>query len=228
VNHQARPYKKWLFSSFLERESMKPPQMKLITDFTEAQWVQETLYPWDDLHIACLGVFIPVGFQSYLTIRHENTDPLLGSVSSLNFERLTLMLCDFTETPDDCFVGIWCGFGWGFEDQYSDLFKSFSRCKEFDQFFNLPNREYYLLQCEVLESLKIGQIIFGYLDFQRPNLMWPRDKSWFISNEIDFDVTLVGGSEELIREIENYPYFVTERFDPAVPNRGIYRADWML
>jgi hypothetical protein len=207
---------------------MKPPQLKLITDFTEAQWVQETLYAWDDLHIACLGVFIPVGFQSYLTIRHDNTDPSLGSVSSLNFERLTLMLCDFTETPDDCFVGIWCGFGWGFEDQYSDLFKSFSRWKEFSQFFNLPNREYYLLQCEVLESLKIGQIIFGYLDFQRPNLMWPRDKSWFISNEIDYDVTLVGGSEELIREIENYPYFVTERFDPAVPNHGIYRADWML
>ena len=93
---------------------MKPPELKLVTDFSEAKWVQETLYPWDDLHIACLGVFIPVGFQSYLTIRHDNTDPSLGSVSSLNFERLTLMLCDFTETPDDCFVGIWCGFGWGF------------------------------------------------------------------------------------------------------------------
>ena len=207
---------------------MKPPELKLVTDFSEAKWVQETLYPWDDLHIACLGVFIPVGFQSYLTIRHDNTDPSLGSVSSLNFERLTLMLRDFTKTPEECFVGIWCGFGWGFEDQYSDLFKGFSHRNKFNQYFNLPNREYYLLQCEVLESLKIGKIIFGYLDFEKPNLMWPRDKSWFISNEIDFDVTLVGGSEELIREIENYPYFVTERFDPAVPNRGIYRADWML
>ncbi len=85
-----------------------------------------------------------------------------------------------------------------------------------------------MLQCGILESLKIGQIIFGYLDFERPNLMWPRDKSWFISNEIDYDVTLVGGSEEMICEIENFPHFITERFDPAVPNYGIYRADWML
>ena len=207
---------------------MKPPKLKLVIDFSEAKWVQETLYPWDNLNIACLGVFIPVGFESYLTIRHDNTDPSLGSVSSLNFERLTLMLRDFTETPNECFVAIWNGFNWGFEELYSDLFKSFSKQNEFNQFFNLPNRGYYLLQCEILESLKIGKIIFDYLMFEKPNLMWPRDKSWFVSNEIDYDVTLVGGSEELIREIENYPYFVTERFNPAVPNRGIYRADWML
>jgi len=207
---------------------MKTPQLNLVTDFTEAIWVQETLYPWDDQHIACLGVFIPKGFESYLTIRHDNTNPELGSVSSLNFERLTLMLRDFTESPDECFVGIWNGFGWGFEELYSDLFKSFPKGKDFDQFFNLPNRDYYLLQCEILESLKIGQIIFGYLDFEKPNLMWPRDKSWFVSNEIDYDVTLVGGTEEMIRELENYPYFVTERFDPTIPNYSIFRANWML
>lgn len=207
---------------------MQPPKLQLITDFTEAEWVQETLYPWDDQYIACLGVFIPVGFESYLTIRHDNSDPDLGSVSSLNFERLTLMLRDFTEKPNECFVGIWNGLGWGFEELYSDLFKSFSKGKDFNQFFKLPNRDYYLLQCEILESLKIGQIVFGYLDFEKPNLMWPRDKSWFVSNEIDYDVTLIGGSEEMIREIENYPYFVTERFDPAIPNYRIFRANWML
>lgn len=111
---------------------------------------------------------------------------------------------------------------------YSDLFNSFSRWKDFDKFFKLPHRNYYLLKCDILESLKIGEIIFGYLEFERPNLMWPRDKSWFISNEIDYDVTLAGGSEEMIREIENFPYFITERFDPVVPNYAIYRADWML
>ena len=142
---------------------MKPPKLKLVIDFSEAKWVQETLYPWDNLNIACLGVFIPVGFESYLTIRHDNTDPSLGSVSSLNFERLTLMLRDFTETPNECFVAIWNGFNWGFEELYSDLFKSFSKQNEFNQFFNLPNRGYYLLQCEILESLKIGKIIFVLL-----------------------------------------------------------------
>jgi len=207
---------------------MKPPKLQLITDFDEAKWVQVALYPWDDIHIACLGVFIPVGFESYLTIRHDNSDPVLGSTVPLNFERLTLILQDYTKTPKDCFVAIWNGLGWGFEKVYSDLFNNFSRWKDFDKFFKLPNRNYYLLKCDILESLKIGRIIFDYLDFERPNLMWPQDKSWFISNEIDYDVTLVGGSEEMIREIENFPYFITERFDPAVPNYGIYRADWML
>ena len=75
---------------------MKPPKLKLVTDFTEAEWVQETLYPWDDQYIACLGVFIPVGFDSYWTIRHDNGDPDLGSVSSLTFVRLTSMCGVFT------------------------------------------------------------------------------------------------------------------------------------
>lgn len=34
-----------------------------------------------------------------------------------------------------------------------------------------------------------------------PNLMWPIDRSWCLATEIDFDSTLVGGSQELIADI---------------------------
>jgi hypothetical protein len=36
---------------------------------------------------------------------------------------------------------------------------------------------------------------------QAPNLMWPSDRSWFVSTEADFDSTLVGGNRSLINEI---------------------------
>lgn len=34
-----------------------------------------------------------------------------------------------------------------------------------------------------------------------PNLAWPRDRSWCLATEIDFDSTLVGGSAELIAAV---------------------------
>jgi hypothetical protein len=34
---------------------MKRPELKLITDFSEAQWVQEILYPSDEQYRNCLG-----------------------------------------------------------------------------------------------------------------------------------------------------------------------------
>lgn len=34
-----------------------------------------------------------------------------------------------------------------------------------------------------------------------PALMWPEDHAWFLASEIDFDSTLVGGSQELIDAI---------------------------
>jgi len=34
-----------------------------------------------------------------------------------------------------------------------------------------------------------------------PNYIWPSDKTWCLVTDIDFDSTLVGGSDSLIKEI---------------------------
>lgn len=208
-----------------EREEMKRPKLKLITDFSEARWVQESLYPREEQYHNCLGSYIPVGFESYIAIRHENNDPKLGTTIPLNFEKLILLIRDFTETPDTCFVGIWNGFGWNLEREFPELFKNLKPWKTFEKFFKIPDRKFYLMQTEILDTLKIGHFMFNNFNYEKSNLLWPSDRNWFVVNEIDFDVTLVGGSEQMICEIENCWDFVTERFDPTVKNKDIFIAD---
>jgi hypothetical protein len=52
------------------------------------------------------------------------------------------------------------------------------------------------LATRVPESIEPG----GWLDIS-PNMMWPQDRAWFLASEIDFDSTLVGGTDELVDEI---------------------------
>ena len=67
--------------------------------------------------------------------------------------------------------------------------------------FQLPNRNYLLLQGSIMEALHIGFQHGSYFSLQSPNLIWPEDKSWILVSEIDFSATLVGGSQELIQKI---------------------------
>ena len=73
--------------------------------------------------------------------------------------------------------------------------------------------------------LKIGSIYGEHFEQELPNLMWPKDKSWFVSKEIDFEVTFVSGSEKVIKEIENTWAFATERFDSKDPKLTIFIAE---
>jgi hypothetical protein len=34
-----------------------------------------------------------------------------------------------------------------------------------------------------------------------PNLIWPTDRAWLLASEIDFDSTLIGGSDALVEAI---------------------------
>ena len=38
-----------------------------------------------------------------------------------------------------------------------------------------------------------------------PNIFWPADRAWCVASEIDFDSTLVGGSEKLITTLVEDP-----------------------
>lgn len=41
---------------------------------------------------------------------------------------------------------------------------------------------------------------------QSPSQWWPQDRGWFVGSEIDFDSTLVGGSESLVEQIVTDPH----------------------
>ena len=78
--------------------------------------------------------------------------------------------------------------------------------------FSLPNREYLLMRGPLTEAKKIGYSFSGRFDFESPNLLWPSDRSWLMVTDIQFDFTLVGGSEKLIQSILNTDSFTVQRF----------------
>ena len=78
--------------------------------------------------------------------------------------------------------------------------------------FKLPNREYLLMRGPLSEARKIGWIFSESFHPQSPNLLWPSDRCWILATEIDFNVTLIGGSESLVEAILNTGSLTAERF----------------
>lgn len=62
------------------------------------------------------------------------------------------------------------------------------------------------------EAKKIGWIFSESFQPQSPNLLWPRDRGWILATEIDFNVTLIGGSESLVATILDAGSLTAERF----------------
>ena len=211
---------------------MKKPNFELASGPKDAQWLNETLYPWDKDDFLQLGSIIPEGFESYIAIRHVKKTENSDNFNCMNYEKLNLILADYTTDPSKCFYGVWVGFGWDFEGEYRRIFRK--KPKEFDSLNNrfvyadllrLENREYYLLFGDLFDSLKIGHYVGGVFFEEKPNLVWPESKEWFVASEIDFDVTLVGGSKKLINYIELSFPDMTERFTPETRTNEIYIAD---
>ena len=78
--------------------------------------------------------------------------------------------------------------------------------------FKLPNREYLLMRGPLSEAKKIGWRFSESFHSQSPNLLWPSDRSWILATEIDFNVTLIGGSKSLVAAILNSASLTAERF----------------
>jgi len=78
---------------------------------------------------------------------------------------------------------------------------------------SLPNRNYLLMTGPITEASNLGYQFSNFPSMQSPNLMWPRDQAWVLASEIDFDVTLIGGSSDLVDAILQIPHLVTEEFN---------------
>lgn len=163
-----------------------------------------------------------VGASRY---RNESPDwpggaPETGSLERPLLAPLLEMLAEHTDTPDRALFGIWPGMTWGrvvAAPASSDggLSSAPSWRSTDDLSFAFPqeqvakprlraSREYVVLA----GSLHAGTFVEGWLSPSSPNVIWPKDRAWFLAGGIDFDSTLVGGSDQLAeRIIEN------ERFE---------------
>ena len=84
----------------------------------------------------------------------------------------------------------------------------------------LPQREYVLLTADVREfadpawTETAGLGWAGGFGGPTPNLLWPADRAWLLASEIDFDSTLIGGSQTLIDAVVADPALESAEVGP--------------
>jgi hypothetical protein len=157
----------------------------------------------------------------------DGEDPPRGDFPANQSETLRQILTGHTNGSAHCFFGLWTGWQWveagnirinakylGKGDrgrayvrasQNADAARvAFSSIDLNHPHLRLLGRDYLVLVGPLSASAQIGDPD-GLNGFTRhsPNLIWPADRSWFVSSEIDFDSTLVGGSGDLIDDILN-------------------------
>jgi hypothetical protein len=118
-------------------------------------------------------------------------------------ERLVAALRRHTTTPDDCWFGVWAGFGWPTEGPHVPGTV-------------LLGREYRLLRGPV--ELAATNLAPEPAE-QSANIWWPADRAWCVVTDIDLMSTYVGGSTACIRsllaapDLEVVPSGVSDRLD---------------
>ena len=146
--------------------------------------------------------------------------PDMGSIPVPESAALSALLCDFTTTPDRCYLGYWEGNGHfpggqvryfghepgllsSIEDMVHSLWGKLRPAP--DLLAGVPrlagqNREYllYFGSLDILPSLS-QHPPWGL----SPNLWWPEDRAWCVSTDVDAYDTFVGGSEACIEGILN-------------------------
>jgi hypothetical protein len=143
--------------------------------------------------------------------------PREGDLVASTLRELLSILRHHTTTPQDTWFCLWTGYGWihGSPSIAVMVVQDGGTVTERDvppaypaEWLNPalevrhPGREYLLGQGPLDAALGIGhQVTDDWFDAQSPNLFWPADRAWCVATEIDFDSTLVGGSDQLIDDL---------------------------
>ncbi len=156
----------------------------------------------------------------------DGSEPERGDLALDILVPLSALLERHTGSAGHCFFGLWTGWA-------SVVFQVFSSGgsvrDEVEQVssiadipgprFGLPpqsGRDYLLLSGPLAAAVEIAEAdLSGGLGPTSPNLIWPADRSWFLASDIDFDSTLVGGSDALIESIVDSNEIEAWRVEPS-------------
>lgn len=196
-------------------------------DVSLAAWYADRDEPWVDL--CCWG---PSGYEAYARVLH--LEPALvgdeqeqmnaeGDLTDDRLAALVAVLAGHTSTPDDCFFGLWDGFG---EIHGGEAVAVISASTDgrhrpqprpapaFDAEVlasprvSIPARDYLLFRGPLAHAGQWGapELLPGWPNrINSPNLMWPADRAWFVATEIDEWWTGVGGSAGLVEDLLRAP-----------------------
>lgn len=116
--------------------------------------------------------------------------PQHGSIPERECRALVDVLREFTSTPQQCFFGLWEGYG----NIDTRMYDPNARVRA-------PWRDYLLFRGPL-------DAVMSFLDEQTspfwgdsPNLWWPEDRAWCVTTDIDLFDTFVGGSSECIEAV---------------------------
>jgi hypothetical protein len=120
--------------------------------------------------------------------------PTDGSLRIDALDVLREHLAAQTSTPDQCYFGIWEGFSW--------LEPGRSRTPT----LTLPERVYAVFRGPIEAASEVGWTRSNQrFMHESPSLLWPADRAWFVSTDVDQDSTFLGGSRSLLDALEADP-----------------------
>lgn len=140
--------------------------------------------------------------------RWPYSSPSTGSLDEEALSPLCDVLAAHTTTPDDCFYGLWAGWGWIYGSSavatlgsHEPVASLLDVQEQASPRLHLPGRDYLLLRGPLSGALALSCYGESWPAWQSPNLLWPADRAWFLASEIDFNSTLVAGDAALIADI---------------------------
>lgn len=149
--------------------------------------------------------------------------PASDVLGAADANTLAALLRVRTTTPDQCWFGIWDGYGWEgpnaaftridepvelpvqLSDPVPEAVRAGPRAR-------LPGRDYLLYEGPVEAGLA-----FWPEQREVADLWWPEDRAWFVYGDVDLNSTYVAGSTELIEELLASPELEAVAADPSEP-----------
>lgn len=128
-------------------------------------------------------------------VHEENQSPLWddspaeGHLPVPVAQRLVAVLRRHTTTPDDCWFGVWAGFGWWSRSDVRGPVPPTT---------HLLGRDHLLLRGPI--ELALANTAPEPAE-QSVNVWWPADRSWCVITDIDLMSTYVGGSAACIDDL---------------------------
>ena len=162
---------------------------------------------------ALVGSSDPFNFRGSLW---PGGDPARGDLAPEPLEVLCDILATHTADADDCYVAFWVGWAWvygggelikpvgpGSELERTPIPAAFSADEMTrSRLVHPDDREYVMLTVPLSAVRHLSDSGVGE---SSPNLLWPADRAWCVTSEIDFDSTLVGGSSDLVQAVLDAP-----------------------
>ncbi|MGB3761676.1 MAG: hypothetical protein WA966_00530 [Ornithinimicrobium sp.] len=193
------------------------------SDSVALDWLIASKLPWGQL-----VQFGPEGFETYARLRFLR-DPILPGEHETDVEdgvddaapndlidRAVAVLSHHTATPKECYFGLWDGWP-GTLEALTTL--SGSPIKNTNSALWIPTRsperQYFVLSGSIEEYLRRAPVLdSGSLQL---SLIWPKDHTWCISNDVDPHYAGIGGSRAAMETL-----FRCGNLDvvPADPTQG--------